>query len=190
MLKNALSGGTDDPSAPVYPFPDWPSRTYEEPFGGEGLASSIPDYHKLLHSLLLNDGKVLRPETVEMMFSPQLSPTAKEALNEAFHGPFAAMVAGRYPGHVQVDWGLGCMVTVEDEDKGDEGEGEREGRMGRGKGTAMWSGVANSFWWIDRVRGVCGVFGTQMLPSGDDRVGELLEGWEAEVYRLAAEAKG
>ena len=68
------------------------------------------------------------------------------------------------------------MVTLESDERA------------RGKGTAMWCGAANSFWWIDRAKGVCGVFGTQMVPAGDDGVRDLMKAWEGEVYRRVAEA--
>jgi len=40
-------------------------------------------------------------------------------------------------------WGLSFLVT-----------GSVEG--GRGEGTAEWAGLANSYWWCDREKGVAG----------------------------------
>lgn len=46
---------------------------------------------------------------------------------------------------------------------------------------------ANDHQFIDRKAGVCGIFGTQVYPSGDERVRKLHSAFEEEVYRLAAD---
>ena len=55
-----------------------------EGMGGIGLYTSMASYIKILHSLLINDGKLLRPETVDkFIFEPQLSASSRESLQSA-----------------------------------------------------------------------------------------------------------
>jgi len=41
----------------------------------------------------------------------------------------------------------------------------------------------NTFWWIDRSRGVCAVFWSNVLPFGSQRVYDLWETCEVELYK-------
>ena len=50
-------------------------------------------------------------------------------------------------------------------------------------GTADWAGIFNSYYWIDRKKGIGGVLMTQMLPFFDARVVETLIGFETAVYQ-------
>lgn len=49
-------------------------------------------------------------------------------------------------------WGLGFLLRGKDLEKG------------RGRSVAEWGGLANSYYWVDRERGVAGVFSAQMFP--------------------------
>ena len=76
---------------------------------------------------------------------------------------------------------------------------EDDTTMKRKKGTMMWSGMPNLFWvsrttsqsrhvltceqFIDRKAGLCGVFGTQVLPPGDKKVEEVIILFENEMYK-------
>ncbi len=55
--------GTIKNEASIYPL----APTVE--LGGSGLYTSAPDYLAFLTSLLRNDAKVLKPETVDLMFN-------------------------------------------------------------------------------------------------------------------------
>ncbi|PYH30077.1 uncharacterized protein BO87DRAFT_429960 [Aspergillus neoniger CBS 115656] len=50
--------------------------------------------------------------------------------------------------------------------------------IGRRKGTLIWSGKLNLFWFIYRVSGLCGVVGVQVLPPGDVEIGKLIQMFE------------
>ncbi len=95
-------------------------------FGGHGAYARMGDYIKILHSILANDGKILKPETVEMMFTPQLSPGAKAGLKAFREGPYAGMMIGENDPKIEADWGLGGILFMQDDD----------GR--RKKGTLNW----------------------------------------------------
>lgn len=99
--------------------------------GGGGLYSSATDYLKVLVSLLMNDGTLLKPDTVEMMFTPQLS-DPKHLL--AVVNPTRAIA---FRGGVESEawnWGYGGMLNGEDV----------EGLCK--KGTMTWGGLPNLFW--------------------------------------------
>jgi methyl acetate hydrolase len=53
---------------------------------------------------------------------------------------------------------------------------------GRGAGTLSWSGVFDTFFWIDRENQTCAVLLTQVLPFLDDAPRVLLEEFERAVY--------
>jgi hypothetical protein len=54
---------------------------------------------------------------------------------------------------------------------------------GRSAGSLAWCGLANTYFWIDRTRGVAGVFLTQVLPFFDSTALALFGLFETEVYR-------
>lgn len=121
------------PSGELVPSPFF--RTYDpkDDLGGGGLYSSPNDYIKVLVMLLQNDGKLLKRETVDMMFKPQLSHAAVLKLNAKASGDAGAM----YRAGVTSDawnFGLGGILNTEDVD-------------GVCKnGTMTWGGLPNLYW--------------------------------------------
>jgi CubicO group peptidase (beta-lactamase class C family) len=69
------------------PYQDNKGAEVQDCMGGQGVFTSAEEYVKVLKALLVadQDGKILKKESVEMMFSPQLSVGSKEALNAALH---------------------------------------------------------------------------------------------------------
>ena len=57
------------------------------------------------------------------------------------------------------------------------------GPTGRSAGSLAWAGLANTYFWIDRSKRVCGVFASQLLPFYDDTAIDLLGQFETSVYR-------
>jgi methyl acetate hydrolase len=53
---------------------------------------------------------------------------------------------------------------------------------GRSAGSMAWAGLANTYCWIDRVRGVTGVILMQLLPFADHKCLETFAAFEREVY--------
>ncbi|KAK2743743.1 hypothetical protein FQN55_007147 [Onygenales sp. PD_40] len=151
-----------------------------EELGGAGLCTSMPSYIKVLYSLLANDEKILKKETVTMMFEPQLMPASQKALQAYFDhipkgasGPAPPLI-GEFP-QAKYDWGLGGMLSMDDIDAGS--------LAWRRKRFFSWGGLANLFWFIDRQAGLCGVFGTQVIPNGDEQVRKMIILFEKEMYR-------
>ena len=108
-------------------------------FGGHGAYATLSEFLRVQRSILANDGKLLKPETVEMMFQPQLSAESKQGLNHFLRtNPMAAMMIGEFKPEIECDWGLGGILFLQDD------VGKRR------KGTLSWGGMANCFWTIDR----------------------------------------
>ncbi|KAK5136658.1 hypothetical protein LTR08_002311 [Meristemomyces frigidus] len=143
-------------------------------FGGHGAYASLAAFLKVQHSILANDGKLLKPETVELMFQPQLSAASAQALGDFMRtSPMAAMMIGEFKPDIACDWGLGGVLFLQDD------VGKRK------KGTLSWGGMANCFWTIDREAGLALTFGTQVLPPGDKGVEGMISAVEVGVYEMA-----
>lgn len=136
----------------------------EEDFGGSGGYTTAEDYIKLLTSLLVDDGKLLKSKWIEEAFKPQLEhPEAFTTwVNNPIFGSFLA------PGitaeeRVSASWDhglIGAMVV--------------DGVPGRvGPGTLFWSGFANNFWFINRASGIAGFYASWIVPPGDGPTGRL-----------------
>jgi len=162
----------------------WPG--VKDCMGGQGLRATMPAYLAVLKSLLADDEKLLSIKTRATMFEPQLSAESKKALNgmrTTAPEQFAGFV-GRLPAGVELDWGLGGILSMDDDDK------IEGGGWGRRKGTLMWSGLFNLFWFVDRTADLCGIFGTQVIPPGDLAVEDLIVLFEKNMYEMRRAAKG
>lgn len=168
-------GKIDKSSDRVWPDP----IEYES--GGAGAYTTPADYHKLLRSLCANDGKVLKKETVDEMFKPQLSEASREKLNAFLSTPqmCLAVQSPLVPGS-ELDWGLGGMLTV----------GPTTYGMGpaRSRGTMFWSGLPNLFWWMDGGAGLMGTYFSQLMPQGDTRTILMLRKFEVAMYERLSRA--
>jgi CubicO group peptidase (beta-lactamase class C family) len=138
-------------------------------FGGEGMFATIPAYTKILSSLLLDDGKLLSSESTKGMFVPAI-PTkeSKGALLKELETP--QWIVGDVPLTREYDWGLGGLLV------------DGDSHAYRKRGMLFWGGMFNLTWFVDREAGVCGAFGTQVLPVGDELVRELHRAFEKVVY--------
>ena len=103
-------------------------------FGGQGLFASMSEYIKILNSIVSDDGKLLKPETRALMFTPQLDEARAKALVKVMKGPAGAFFVGEYDTEIPVNWGIGGLLFLKD------GDGCRK------KGTLQWSGMFNTYW--------------------------------------------
>ncbi|KAF4232233.1 hypothetical protein CNMCM6805_010069 [Aspergillus fumigatiaffinis] len=167
MTARTASGGVEPYKGPYI------TDGAEDCFGGQGASGNLEDYMKILTSLLVNDGKLLRKETADQFFQPQLTAESKAAQKALFQDPEKLkLFIGDFPSDVEYDWGLGGILV------------QSEGRTRRFKGTMIWSGMPNLFWFIDRARGLCGVIGMQLLPPADPKAQELVRLFEEGMYEL------
>ena len=177
-------------SGALVPSQRLPSIDPKDDFGGEGVYCSPNDYMKLLISILKNDGRVLKSETVNSMFQPQLSDASY--LRAKTNGQAGAIWRGGVPGEAW-NYGLGGLLAMEDI------EGVCK------KGTMSWIGFSNLYWvscvgtalinktkanvdrfsipkWIDPRAGTCGFYASQLIPPGDPISMELAVAFRKDVH--------
>ena len=140
--------------------------------GGGGLNGTAPDYlaftQMILHGGRLNGAQVLRPETVEQMAQNHIGPLEVGAMKSAMPG--LSNDVELFPG-MSKKWGLSFLINT------------AALPTGRAAGSLAWAGLANTYFWIDRSKRVCGVFLSQVLPFFDDTAIDLFVKFETEVYR-------
>jgi CubicO group peptidase (beta-lactamase class C family) len=148
-------------------------------FGGHGLFMTTPDYLKVLRSLLSNDGKILKPETVDNMFEHHLSPESTTALQAAFKSPAGQFyLVGTSPDK-KAGYGLGGLVTLEGVDGW------------YGEGTMSWGGGLTLTWFIDRENGLCGVGAVLCkVPLNMEAAAELKQIFRKDIYRKWHASRG
>lgn len=134
---------------------------HEDQYGSGGLFSTAEDYLKLLKSIMRNDGRILKPDTADLLFVPALSSSSQAALNRTLSNPY--MAAAMIPGEVVVgspgasEWTHGFAGLI----------GLTTKPEGLHAGWTQWGGAPNLAWWMDRKGGSCGVFATQLSPPGE-----------------------
>jgi len=140
--------------------------------GGGGLNGTAPDYLAFAQMIMdggrFNGAQVLRPETVDQMAQNHIGPLEIGAMTSAI--PPLSNDVELFPG-MSKKWGLGFLINT------------APAPTGRSAGSLAWAGLANTYFWIDRSKRVCGVFLSQVLPFFDHTAIDLLTTFETEVYR-------
>jgi len=144
--------------------------------GGGGLYGTVGDFLKFIR-MILNRGqsgsaRILRPETVEAMSRNQIGPLGVSRLTAAM--PALSNDAEFFPG-VAKTWSFAFMIN------------EEQAPTGRSAGSLAWAGLANSYFWIDPVRGIGGAWLTQILPFVDQEAFPLYLAFEKSVYDSMAD---
>lgn len=142
--------------------------------GGGGLSSTALDYIKFVR-MMLNDGeyratstRIVAATTVGEMSRNQIGALSARALKTALpaqSADFSFIADGRDK------WGLGFLISM------------APGQGLRSPGSLSWGGINNTYFWIDRTKGVGGVVMMQFLPFADARALAVYEAFEREVYR-------
>src|SRR5215471_2619377 len=140
--------------------------------GGGGLYGTVGDYLKFVR-MMLNQGRagseqVLKPETVELMSRNAMGDCKVTMLHTVF--PTLSNDAEFFPG-MPKGWGLAFMINNE------------QAPTGRSAGSVAWAGLANTYYWIDQTRGLCGVYATQILPFADNKSLSQFFEFEKAVYQ-------
>lgn len=144
-------------------------------FGGHGLFMTAPDYVKVLRSLLANDGKILKPATVDDMFENHLSAEANVGYEAALASPMGDFFRVGTSPDSRSGHGLGGLLTLQDFDSW---YGER---------TLTWGGGLTFAWFIDRKNDLCGVGAIQAaLPVDGGAVAALKQTFRRDIYRKLA----
>ena len=143
--------------------------------GGGGLMSSAKDYVQLLKCLYfggqLEEVQILKEDTVDTMFQDHLTEEIYIGMTEApeehswsNNGEFCEGMAGDR-------WGLGWALDSEDE------------QGCRSPGTAYWAGIFNSYFTLDRKKGIAVLYFSQFLPFDDNEAYKIYRTFESEVYK-------
>lgn len=145
-------------------------------FGGHGMFMPAVDYIKILHSLLANDGKLLKPTTVDDMFQDHLGQESNTAYQAALAGPMGPFFRVGIDLATKTSFGLGGVLTLQSIDGW------------YGEGTLTWGGGLSLAWFIDRKNSLCGICAIQ--PALPDFHGEVLENlkqmFRRDIYRKHA----
>ena len=140
--------------------------------GGGGLYGTAGDYLTFAR-MIMQDGsfkgvQVLRPETVALMSQNHIGPIEVGVFRTAM--PTLSHDIELFPG-MSKKWGLSFLINTQ------------PAPTGRSAGSLAWAGLANTYFWIDRAKRVCGVFLSQLLPFYDPAAIDLFGKFETEVYR-------
>ena len=137
------------PDRRVRPVPPSTDQTYEDPqsrffMGGGGLVSTAEDYLRFAQALLnggtLDGTRILKAETVALMTRDRLKPPQS--------------VPAPYNGAPGYGFGLGMTVqTVEPNQF-----------VSSAAGSFGWSGIYNTFFWVDPKHDLVGLVMTQTAP--------------------------
>jgi CubicO group peptidase (beta-lactamase class C family) len=109
----------------------------EDDEGGTGLFGSAGDFHKVLHSIVSGDGKLLNAEMNDELFKPQLTPEAQEHVVKLYEYRDKEGLVSFAPSGKEISYALSGMLNL----------GDTQGR--RRAGTMMGGGITNTLWWAD-----------------------------------------
>jgi len=140
--------------------------------GGGGLYGTASDYLAFAQMIMSGGthkgAQVLRRETVDQMSQNHIGQIEITELKTAIP-PLSNDVA-LFPG-IGKKWGLSFLINTQPLP------------TGRSAGSLAWAGLANTYFWIDRTKKVCGVFLSQLLPFYDHTAIDLFGKFETEVYK-------
>ncbi|KAG5355185.1 Acyltransferase LovD [Yarrowia sp. C11] len=151
----------------------YPTKATFESFGA-GFWAKGSEYTKVLAALLDDGGKILSKESVDLMFTNQIPqwPNYGRRGIPAAKPEFTNPLPELFPqGESPQGWGISFMQTIEPT------------QTGRGANVGWWAGIMNSFWWVDREKGVAGLCQAQILPFGDMDTMVLWQTIEAITYQ-------
>jgi methyl acetate hydrolase len=139
--------------------------------GGGGLYATVSDYLRFARMILgggaLDGARVLAEPTVALM--------SDNAMGDLRCRPMKSAVPGSTNDVDFLDgmqWGLSFLINPEPLP------------TGRSAGSLAWAGLANSYYWIDPVKQVAGVYATQLLPFYDAQAVSLFGAFESVVYDM------
>jgi methyl acetate hydrolase len=121
----------------------------------------------------MNDGeldgnRILKPATVALMGQNHMGKLDVQPLPT--QNPLMSNPVDLFPG-MSKKWGLSFLINTE------------AGPAGRSAGSLAWAGLNNTYYWLDPVKKIAGVFMTQTLPFADDTVLQALDSFESAVYK-------
>ena len=119
---------TDDPGVMSF------RKDVDDALGGGGVFANAPEYFKVLQSILADDGKLLKSESVDQLFEPHLTKESQQALMKLLENEQVNDRLGGVPLGTAVDWSLAGLLIQEDL------PGWRR------RHTLIWGGLPNLSW--------------------------------------------
>ncbi|KAK7952980.1 hypothetical protein PG988_013674 [Apiospora saccharicola] len=147
--------------------------------GGGGLFGSTEAYHAFLSAVLRRDSRLLRTESYEELFRPQLDEHLEEEFNQyiAKSPVHTAFIGMSIPLSVRKTWSFAGMVAKDD----------IPGQFA--PGTTIWGGVPSCEWFIDHESGLCGTMVCQIIPPMHPPVMALHAKCQSELFVMVQERK-
>ena len=145
----------------------------------QGLMCSMEDMGLILGDLVSSQSKLLKPESIDLLFSDQLSKTARLSLrrqHDEYKFCTGELRSGDPPA---VTWSFIGLLAE-----------DALPLSGMPRGTVTWEGMPNVMWAVNRERGLGMLFGTQLLPVGDVTANRLAntfmkDAWETSFERTS-----
>lgn len=138
--------------------------------GGEGLSATVDNYLAVLTDLISDTPKLLSPETISNMFTPQLPSGSAVISGLLALRPMWETVTGPIADD-GINHGLGgilCLASVDE--------------VNQPANMLAWGGATNVLWWANRELGVAGFFGTQQAPTANPTVTKLINAWKRDFW--------
>jgi CubicO group peptidase (beta-lactamase class C family) len=170
----------DPASGELMPMPSMRSVPMERFYGGGDLLSTPRDYVRFLQCLVnggeLDGVRILSEASVESFFTNQLpgGMTLSHPLMEAMDRPANAPQRSIFDD--QDTHSLAWTIEANPDERGY-----------RPQGVGSWAGIFNTYYTIDRERGVVVVSFFQLLPFNDGEAYELYRVFEDLVYESVLE---
>ena len=140
--------------------------------GGGGLYGTAGDYLTFCQMILsdgtLHGAPVLQKGTVALMAQNHIGALEIGVFKTAI--PPLSNDLELFPG-MSKKWGLSFLINTQ------------TAPTGRSANSLAWAGLANTYFWIDRTKRVCGVFLSQLFPFYDDTAIDVLGRFETAVYQ-------
>jgi CubicO group peptidase (beta-lactamase class C family) len=165
-----MQGAERGPDGSLKPYEFWQGDNAADQDGGHGLSGTAKDWLAVLADLVSDSPKLLKPETVAMMFQPQIEKDSPAMPMLLQLRPAWELVAGPVPDSA-VNHGLGGLLVTEDVPE-----------LGQPKNMLAWGGAANTVWFASKEHGVAGFFSTQLHRFADPAVKELVNAWKEDFW--------
>ncbi|KAI9737287.1 MAG: hypothetical protein M1818_005820 [Claussenomyces sp. TS43310] len=160
------------PTGELISTSEFTNHNSQDAQGGGALYSTPSEYIKILVALLKNDGTLLKPETVNIIFESQI-PDDKYLIELATESPSALLYTNGISKSQCKRWnyGLGGILN-------------KEAVAGvANEGAMSWGGLPNLYWWIDPKGGHCGLYASQLVPPMDMDSIALALAFRKEVFK-------
>jgi CubicO group peptidase (beta-lactamase class C family) len=144
----------------------------EDQGGGDGLVLSVKDYTAVLTDLISDSPKLLKAETIAMIFTPQIATNSNGISMLKELRPVWDFIAGP-ASEDAVNHGLAGLLTLSPIPE-----------IGQPANVLAWGGASCPAWFASRDLGVAGFFATQLSPYGDPTVRTLINAWKKDFWAI------